>query len=129
MSLARQGKGKRNIPKFEDAGTTENNSNNSTNNETNEEVKQEVNNNINTNDIVKNESEEVTDNESETDSVDSIVSEIVHAPKPKEREQVSIYLDDDVKKAFEKFGRKNGKGARSNLVNSFLKKALKEYLK
>lgn len=38
-----------------------------------------------------------------------------------EKKQVSIYLDTDVIKAFNKFGKENGKGAKSDLVNNFLK--------
>lgn len=38
-----------------------------------------------------------------------------------EKKQVSIYLDTDVIQAFNKFGKDNGKGAKSDIVNNFLK--------
>lgn len=38
-----------------------------------------------------------------------------------EKKQVSIYLDTDVITALNKFGKANGKGAKSDLVNNFLK--------
>lgn len=38
-----------------------------------------------------------------------------------EKKQVSIYLDDNVIEAFNEFGKANGKGAKSDLVNNFLK--------
>lgn len=36
------------------------------------------------------------------------------------RQQVSIYLDPDVVGALNKFGKENGKGSKSELVNNFL---------
>lgn len=38
-----------------------------------------------------------------------------------EKKQVSIYLDTDVIVALNKFGKQKGKGAKSDLVNNFLK--------
>ncbi|MDA1509615.1 hypothetical protein PDJ86_22420 [Bacillus cereus group sp. TH36-2LC] len=38
-----------------------------------------------------------------------------------EKKQVSIYLDTDVIEAFNKFGKDHGKGAKSDIVNNFLK--------
>lgn len=57
-------------------------------------------------------------------SISSIVDSVVHAPVEKPKKQISIYLDDDVSKEFDKFARKHGKGAKSDLINNFLKKAL-----
>ena len=95
MSLANQGK--RNKPTFEDVGSVKEN----------EEV-----------------SEEVIEDEDVEHTVDSIVDSIIHAPKEKPKKQISIYLDVDVAKAFERFGNKQGKGSKSDLINKFLKKAL-----
>lgn len=39
------------------------------------------------------------------------------------KKQVSIYLDVDVIEALNKFGKLKGKGAKSELVNNFLKKS------
>ncbi|MDA2738408.1 hypothetical protein PDQ75_24965 [Bacillus cereus group sp. Bc015] len=45
-----------------------------------------------------------------------------YTPEPKiQKKQVSIYLDTDVIQAFNKFGKDHGKGAKSDLVNNFLK--------
>lgn len=45
-----------------------------------------------------------------------------YAPVEKiEKKQVSIYLDTDVIEAFNKFGKDHGKGAKSDIVNNFLK--------
>lgn len=46
---------------------------------------------------------------------------------PVKKTQVSIYLDLDVAEAFARFGKVNGKGAKSELVNNFLKEALKDF--
>lgn len=110
MSLASQGRRK---PTFDDAGKVNNKKE-----ENKEELKQYV--------EPEEQKEEVPE---EVNTIDSIVDSIVHAPKEKPKAQVSIYLDDDVKKAFDRFSKQNGKGARSNLVNNFLKKALKGYMK
>jgi uncharacterized protein (DUF4415 family) len=62
------------------------------------------------------------DTETEVDSKVSTNIEQFYAPEKKpEKKQVSIYLDEDVIKAFNRFGRKEGKGAKSELINNFLK--------
>jgi uncharacterized protein (DUF4415 family) len=75
---------------------------------------------------------EETEEQAETEeemTIDKIVETVTNAPKAKPKEQVSIYLDADVKKAFDRFAKQNGHGSRSTLVNNFLKKALKDYIK
>lgn len=57
-------------------------------------------------------------------SIDDIVSAVTDAPKGKPKRQISIYLDTDVAREFDRFGKKNGKGSKSELINKFLKKAL-----
>jgi len=86
MSLVNQGK--RNAPKFEDAGTVKSD-------KTPEELH----------------------------TVDSVLDSIIQAPKEKPKKQISIYLDVDVAKEFDHFGKKHGKGSKSDLINNFLKKA------
>lgn len=45
-----------------------------------------------------------------------------YTPEQKiKKKQVSIYLDTDVITAFNKFGEEHGKGAKSDIVNNFLK--------
>ena len=44
---------------------------------------------------------------------------------PPQRRQISVYLDVDVYRAFEKWGKKRKKGDKSALINEFLRKAMK----
>jgi hypothetical protein len=63
-----------------------------------------------------------------TDHAKTTLDDIIQAsilPKPIQKEQVSIYLEPDVKKAFDRYGKVHGKGARSMLVNNFIKNAMK----
>lgn len=57
--------------------------------------------------------------------IDDIVSSIVDTPKQPKKRQVNFYIDEDVIRELEKFNKKHGKGAKSNLVNEFLRKAFK----
>ena len=57
--------------------------------------------------------------------IDDIVSSITATPKQPKKRQVNFYIDEDVIKELEKFNKKHGKGAKSNLVNEFLRKAFK----
>lgn len=65
-----------------------------------------------------------TDINTEVPTVSDIVDDVLNEPKEKPKVQISIYLDEDVAKAFDKFAKKKGKGAKSKLINTFLKKAL-----
>lgn len=58
-------------------------------------------------------------------SIEDIVNEVTNRPKRKIKRQISTYLDEEVAKAFDKYGNKNGKGAKAILINTLLKKALK----
>lgn len=51
-----------------------------------------------------------------------VLDQFYQKEKQVEKKQVTIYLDSDVKNALTKFGKANGKGAKSDLVNNFLKK-------
>lgn len=73
---------------------------------------------------------ETTDTQTETPeetttpeitSVDDIFATIENKPKKKKKKPVTIYLDSDVATAFNQFGKQYGKGARSELLNTFLK--------
>lgn len=60
--------------------------------------------------------------------IGSILGEITAKKSTKfNKVQVSIYLDEDVHKKYQRFGKKFSKGARSELVNELLRKALEEY--
>lgn len=64
----------------------------------------------------------------EPKDITSILKSVTKKAQTKnEKIQVSIYLDEDVHKKYQKFGRKFSKGARSELVNELLRKALEEY--
>ncbi|WP_223700054.1 hypothetical protein [Sutcliffiella deserti] len=58
-------------------------------------------------------------------SIEDIVNEVTNRPRPKIKRQISAYLDEEVAKAFNMYGNKNGKGAKTILINTLLKKALK----
>ena len=49
------------------------------------------------------------------------ISAFYNPPEKIVKKQVSIYLDEDVITAFNEFGTNHGKGAKSDLVNNFLK--------
>lgn len=69
-----------------------------------------------------------TEHEKEHEDISSIVSSIASKSSQKPvKQQVSIYLEDDIYKKYMKFGRKVGKGGRSELVNALLREALKDY--
>jgi uncharacterized protein (DUF4415 family) len=57
----------------------------------------------------------------EGQSLNQAISNFYVPPEKIEKKQVSIYLDEDVIEAFNEFGKANGKGAKSDLVNNFLK--------
>lgn len=74
------------------------------------------------------EHEEVTANKEPLEDISSILNRIVTKKQIKnEKTQVSIYLDEDVYKRYLRFGKRAGKGARSELVNELLRKALEDY--
>ena len=75
------------------------------------------------------EQNEPQDNDSDAGSdISSILDEVTAKSSVKfNKTQVSIYLDDDVYKKYQRFGKKFGKGSRSNLINELLRKALEEY--
>lgn len=62
-------------------------------------------------------------------ALSSSIGEILHSvtkkPKPALKRQISAYIDEDVAKKLDKFGKEHGKGAKSELINNFLKSVLK----
>lgn len=57
----------------------------------------------------------------QVDTAGASLEQFYQKEKAIEKKQVSIYLDTDVITALNKFGKANGKGAKSDLVNNFLK--------
>lgn len=58
--------------------------------------------------------------EGTTNEFEALLNKIKQEPKGKKKVQRSIYLDEDVCKAFDKFGHKNPR-KKSDLINSFLR--------
>jgi hypothetical protein len=54
-------------------------------------------------------------------TLSDIINKIVEKPKKPKKIQVSFYIDEDVAKEFDKFAKRNGKGAKSELLNNFLR--------
>lgn len=54
-------------------------------------------------------------------SVDEIIATVTDKQKPIEKEPITIFIDSDIKKKFVAFGKKHGKGSRSELINTFLR--------
>lgn len=106
MSLAKHNKGKgKTPPKFEDQGTLE---------------KDKV------EDAPTVPATEKEANSTPASDIEALVSGVIDKPKPIEKRQISVYIDEELAKEFEKFGKKHGKGAKSDLINHFLKKVFKK---
>lgn len=60
-----------------------------------------------------------------TNSLTDIIDSVTNKPKQIKKRQISTYIDEDVAKKLDKFGKEHGKGAKSELINNFLKNALK----
>ncbi|WP_050184230.1 hypothetical protein [Domibacillus robiginosus] len=58
-------------------------------------------------------------------SVGDILYSVTKKPKPTLKRQISAYIDEDVARKLDKFGKEHGKGAKSELINNFLKSVLK----
>lgn len=100
------------------AGNTNNNNTNINN------VTDVSSNTSNNNDI--NYINNLSDNHSTSNTISNIVSKVESSKKdqPKKR-QIAIYIDESIAKEFDKFGKKNGKGSKSELIEALLKEALK----
>jgi uncharacterized protein (DUF4415 family) len=104
MSLAKQGKkNPKTPPKFEDQANIE----------TTEEKPE-----------ISHSETEVKEQNSTPDAISELVTGVLDKPKPNPKRQISVYVDEGVAKEFEKWGKKHGKGSKSELINNFLKKAL-----
>lgn len=65
-------------------------------------------------------------------SIEGIINEIANREKANtKKRQIAIYLDEDIAKAFDKYAKKNGKGAKSELIEKLLQSTLQKagYLK
>lgn len=60
-----------------------------------------------------------------TNSLTDIIDSVTKKPKQIKKRQISTYIDEDVARKLDKFGKEHGKGAKSELINNFLKNALK----
>jgi uncharacterized protein (DUF4415 family) len=85
-------------------------------------VNQEVN---SKSESIRNNSESRNDRPALTNSVGEILHSVTKKPKPAVKRQISAYIDEDVAKKLDKFGKEHGKGAKSELINNFLKSVLK----
>jgi hypothetical protein len=88
--------------------------------------------NISTNKDVDIDVNSKIDNETSNDndvhvnnSLDDILDSVTNKPKSTKKRQISAYIDEDVAKKLDKFGKEHGKGAKSELINNFLKSILK----
>ncbi|OAH58650.1 hypothetical protein AWH48_16770 [Domibacillus aminovorans] len=59
-----------------------------------------------------------------SNSVGEILHSVTKKPKPPIKRQISAYIDEEVAKKLDKFGKEHGKGAKSELINNFLKSVL-----
>lgn len=84
---------------------------------------------------VASKTEDITDSNAEgkpeVDSLDGIISKVTNKPKVESKPQLAVYISDDVSKGFNRYARKHGKGAKSELVDELLRVALTKmgYLK
>lgn len=63
------------------------------------------------------------DNEGKT-SIEDIISKVTNKPPVTRKRQIAVYINEDIAKAFDKYSRKNGKGAKSELIEELLRSAL-----
>lgn len=66
------------------------------------------------------------DNEVSTDveSIDDIIRKVTNKPKVNSKRQIAVYIDEDVAKAFDRYARREGKGAKSKLIEELLRPTL-----
>ncbi|MED2777514.1 hypothetical protein P4278_26195 [Bacillus thuringiensis] len=60
-------------------------------------------------------------------SVSQILEKITSRTSKPKKIQRSIYLSEDISKRFDRYGKKFGKGAKSDLIEDFLREALKDF--
>ncbi|MFP5116123.1 hypothetical protein ACSU64_27835 [Bacillaceae bacterium C204] len=66
----------------------------------------------------------VNNNNIEDINIDAIINQ--NRTTKSDKQMVGIYFDPDVKKALEKYQRKEGKGAKSSLLNDLARAAMKQ---
>ncbi|OLN21465.1 hypothetical protein BTO30_14780 [Domibacillus antri] len=97
-------------------GAVANEHNTNRRNETNISTNQDTNENIDHNIHEENQS---------AASLNDILDSVTNKPKQVKKRQISTYIDEDVARKLDKFGKEHGKGAKSELINNFLKNVLK----
>ncbi|PGS83948.1 hypothetical protein COC69_01135 [Bacillus cereus] len=60
-------------------------------------------------------------------SVSQLLEKITSKNNKIKKIQRSIYLNEDISKKFDRYGKKFGKGAKSDLIENFLREALKDF--
>lgn len=60
-------------------------------------------------------------------NVSKLLEKIASKNNKQKKIQRSIYLSEDISKKFDRYGKKMGKGAKSDLIEDFLREALKDF--
>jgi hypothetical protein len=98
------------------ANDNQNDRKNDTNLSNNQDISNEVNNKFEKN---------INEDNGADASLNDILDSVTNKPKQIKKRQISTYIDEDVAKKLDKFGKEHGKGSKSELINNFLKNALK----
>ncbi|HDW3056393.1 hypothetical protein [Bacillus cereus] len=77
--------------------------------------------------ISNNDSIKLQTNMNNNISVSQILENITSRTSKPRKIQRSIYLSEDISKKFDRYGKKFGKGAKSDLIEDFLREALKDF--
>lgn len=64
--------------------------------------------------------------EDSNETIDDIVNVLTTRKKPKPKRQVAVWLSEDVYKAYNRYAREYGKGAKSELAERLLRPALRK---
>lgn len=85
-----------------------------------------VSSNKSTNENMSDSSKPNVDSNNDVDTFDGIITKINSKVKPIPKRQIAFYLDEDIARAFDKYARRNGKGAKSELIGELLRPALRK---
>lgn len=105
---------------------TDNENEKSSENDTGLEINESTNESTNegTNEETSNETSTATDPEGK-DVLDNIIDEVTTDLRPpNKKRQVSFYLEEDIARAFDRYAKKNGKGAKSKMIEELLRTTL-----
>lgn len=101
---------------------TDNENEKSSENDTGLEINEST--NEGTNEETSNETSTATDPEGK-DVLDNIIDEVTTDLRPpNKKRQVSFYLEEDIARAFDRYAKKNGKGAKSKMIEELLRTTL-----